>query len=316
VPLNEDRGIYLSRSLDGGTSWITPTVILDAAAAKWDSVDIPRIALDPIGDTLHVVWLRKLPPGGIGDRQCTMRARPIKVKRGSSVLIKGMSIGRGSDGSLIRSVTWNEYDARRPDSAPRRRELSPTAGALDRSKQHTAKRSGPIGLAGDGNGHLYIAAIGESGGEESTLFNVEWNGQDWEERPALGLQRQATAGNSAVVALAPNQGKMAVLLRHRFWNEDGSTQQGVDATEREVAAAPLVAVPTFTPQPTPTMQPGPTPAYTTPRPRFNSATQSRMAWPGLTPLYLGGARSDVVVAAVGESSGSSAVSKRTWQPIL
>ena len=42
---NEQRGIYLVRSPDGGSTWLTPTLVFDAAAAIWDSVDKPQICL-------------------------------------------------------------------------------------------------------------------------------------------------------------------------------------------------------------------------------------------------------------------------------
>lgn len=311
VPLNEDRGIYLVRSLDGGASWSPPTAVFDAAATKWDSVDIPRIAFDPASDTLHLVWLRKLPPGGVGDQQVyyarsTDRGQswspPVPIATGN---VDWPRIAVAGPDQVY--IAWNVYvTPRRPDSATPMTvwgQYSPDGGqrwTAPFNIRSLEQVSGPIGLAGDGTGHMYIAAVGKSRGEESTLVNVEWNGRDWEERAALKLLRQATAGNAAVIAVAPGQGKLAVLLRHRFWNDDGSAQQGIDATGRDVTAAPLAAAPTFTPQPTPTMQATPTSQPTaTPRPMLNSATQQSPGDSGgLTPFVLGGVLATIVVVAV------------------
>lgn len=55
VPLNEGRGLYLVHSEDGGESWSAPSLIFDAAAAGWEMVDHPTLAIDLSG-ALHVAW--------------------------------------------------------------------------------------------------------------------------------------------------------------------------------------------------------------------------------------------------------------------
>jgi hypothetical protein len=311
VPLNEERGIYLTRSLDGGASWITPTIILDAVAANWDGVDMPRLALDPSQDTLHVVWLHKLPPGGVGDQEVYYArsadrgvtwSPPALIAKGN---VDWPEIAVGAPNQVY--IAWNEYvTPRRPDSSTPMSvwgKFSPdggqrwTAPLNIRSLQQV---SGPVGLTGDGSGRLHIVAVGKASGEESTLFSVEWNGQDWEERVALGLRRQAAAGNSAVAAVAPDQGKMIVLLRQRSRAEDGSPLQGIDATGRDLPAGQAITVPTFTPQPTPTRQALPTIQPTaTPRPQLNSSTrQSVSDSSGLNPFVLGGVFAAIVVVAI------------------
>jgi len=71
VPLNEGRGIYYTRSADGGETWSEAQVVFDAAAAGWAMVDHPSLAVDQQG-TLHVAWVRAplpgsgLPEGAVG----------------------------------------------------------------------------------------------------------------------------------------------------------------------------------------------------------------------------------------------------------
>jgi hypothetical protein len=49
VPLNERRGGYLLVSEDGGDTWSAPQRIFDAAAAGWDLIDQPALAVAPDG---------------------------------------------------------------------------------------------------------------------------------------------------------------------------------------------------------------------------------------------------------------------------
>jgi hypothetical protein len=57
VPVNEGRGIYLTRSSDGGQTWSNPAKLFDAAAAGWAMINRPRLALSGNGH-LHLLWTR------------------------------------------------------------------------------------------------------------------------------------------------------------------------------------------------------------------------------------------------------------------
>jgi hypothetical protein len=64
VPLNEQRGIYLIESRDGGESWSEPRRVFDGTNAAWEMVDQPRLAMTNNGQ-LHLLWTRRsLPPNG------------------------------------------------------------------------------------------------------------------------------------------------------------------------------------------------------------------------------------------------------------
>ncbi len=65
VPVNEQRGIYLVRSDDGGELWSAPDTVFDAAAAGWNVVDRPTLVVAPDG-IIHVSWVQtQLPASGI-----------------------------------------------------------------------------------------------------------------------------------------------------------------------------------------------------------------------------------------------------------
>jgi hypothetical protein len=65
IPLNEDRGIYITQSPDGGETWSTPVRIFDGVADKWEMVDQPHLSETPNGD-LHIIWTRYSAPKGQG----------------------------------------------------------------------------------------------------------------------------------------------------------------------------------------------------------------------------------------------------------
>lgn len=62
IPLNEDRGIYITSSNDSGNTWSEPMAVFDGVAAQWDRVDTPHLAQTANGN-LYLLWSKyPLPP--------------------------------------------------------------------------------------------------------------------------------------------------------------------------------------------------------------------------------------------------------------
>lgn len=57
IPVNEDRGIYITRSTNAGETWSDPARIVDASSQEWDRVDHPKLARTVDG-RLHALWTR------------------------------------------------------------------------------------------------------------------------------------------------------------------------------------------------------------------------------------------------------------------
>lgn len=55
VPINENRGIYLTISSDGGLTWSEPTQILDAASLGLEMINHPRLSISS-ADDFHLIW--------------------------------------------------------------------------------------------------------------------------------------------------------------------------------------------------------------------------------------------------------------------
>lgn len=60
IPLNEDRGIYITRSEDGGNSWSDPLQVFNGEDQGWQLVGRPKLARTLDG-VLHITWTRDIP---------------------------------------------------------------------------------------------------------------------------------------------------------------------------------------------------------------------------------------------------------------
>jgi hypothetical protein len=57
LPINEQRGIYISRSNNRGRTWSEPNLVFDAVAANWPMVDHPKFTISADG-TIHLIFSR------------------------------------------------------------------------------------------------------------------------------------------------------------------------------------------------------------------------------------------------------------------
>lgn len=315
VPYNEKRGIYYVHSNEGVTAWLTPTLVFDAVAAQWDSVDKPRLALDAKANILHAVWLRSLLPGGMG-AQAVMYARstdagqtwsaPIQMAEGS---VDWPRIAVSETGQV--HVIWNLNRTRTGSSSTSHYAEVWGRFSLDggqRWSEPTRVRgfdavSGPVGLTSDGAGKLYLVGVGASASGESALLYARWDGQAWSAQEAMGLGQNVTWGNAAAAVVSSSAQRLAVVLRLFVQGTGRSGQFDVIATGRTVPiTSVVVTAPTFTPVPTlaPTITPTPYPTPT-PVPPLNpeKALRSSNSNPlqGQSPLIVGGAI--VLLIAVG-----------------
>ena len=310
VPFNERRGIYLVRSQDAGTTWLTPTVVFDAAAAQWTNVDKPRLALDATGNILHAAWLRTVPASGVGpqaiyyarstDRGLTW-SEPIKVAEGNvdwprlavpdrqQVYLAWIEATRSGQGSRATPhVVRGQFS---PDGGQRWSAATEVRGF--------EQVSGPVGLTIGGTGQMYVAAIGQGVGQEAVLLNAQWNGQTWDMRESLPLGQPAAANNLAVIAASPAKGELIAVLQLRNMDQSQVDRIGISSTGRKVTATQLIPAPTFTPAPTATAGARPTSIpQPTPRPAINTDTNLPSTGnSGANPLIAGGVLAAIIVVA-------------------
>ena len=310
-PFNEQRGIYLVRSLDGGSTWLTPTVVFDAAAANWDSIDKPRIAFDERTNVLHAVWLQSTWPGSTSARavyyarsadQGETWSTPLKIAEGA-VDWPQLSLVTGNDVYVAWTQAASQAGARSPIQYSVWGKYSSDGG--ERWSPADAvpgfgQVSGPIGLGSDGAGRLYLAGVGEGTGGESVLIVSQWMGGTWSAQDTIGLGQPAARDNAAAIAIAPTAGRLSVLLRLWTLGKDNQGQFEVAATGRDIAPESIIPPPTFTPMPTTTPEPTAT-LRPTPRPQLPSSDKQQPAAganQGPSPLVLGGVLAAIIVIVI------------------
>jgi hypothetical protein len=313
VPYNEKRGIYYVRSNDGGTTWLTPTVIFDAAAAGWDSVNKPRLALDVGTGVLHAVWLRANLPGGVNPQAVAYShstddgktwSAPIDIAEGN---VDWPQVAIFSAGRVL--LIWNQAQSSIGGSPlfEAWSEFSTTGGEQWTEAARVrgfGELGGPVGLTADHAGGLSLVGVSQDTSGESILVYSHWDGQTWSAQETFGLGHNAAPGDAASVALMPEAGRLNVAMREWVTAPDGTSYFDARATGREVTIVPATErVPTLTPLPTPrptvTAIPYPT---ATARPKLpqGEATQSTGTNPlqGQSPLVMAGVMAAVIVGGV------------------
>ena len=268
IPLNEDRGIYLIRSDDGGDNWSEPVRVFDGAASGWPQVGPPKLALTGEG-SLHLLWSRHSLPDGIGP-QALLYARSEDG---------GFNWTRAEE-AIWQSAIWSEL------VAVGERELHQTwlawqDGRLALFYQHSIDdgltwsvpdsvfspdtAGGPAVLISAADGpHIIQLARNVVDGRQM-LLEWLWDGARWR----LGEGRVLDPGvieAEGITAVAAPDGRLGVIYANLFLDEiSGQLQNALFYTERlwNVAAVPT-PLPTLTPtpQPLPTFTPAPQPSPT------------------------------------------------------
>jgi hypothetical protein len=259
VPFNEGRGVYLTQSSDGGATWLTPTQVFDAMAAGWDAVGYSRLAVDAEGGIFHAVWMKTPLPGAGGARELFYArsddggrawSQPLRIDEGQIEQPQLLVIGQNS---LL--MTWQKrVSSDETSEAPMQMwwQASPFGGerwtppallnGFDRI-------SGEPGVTADGAGRVYVAALGQGVSGEASLLYSEWRGNAWSAPEMTSLSQPAAAGNSAFLAVLNNAQQLQGLMRVSTVRQDGQREFGILTTQRQVEAAAVQPLPTFTPMP-------------------------------------------------------------------
>ena len=309
LPLNEGRGIYHTRSDDGGENWSPAHQVFDAAAVGWAMADYPRLAIDRQG-VLHVVWVRAALPGR-GLPQGIYYARssdggqtwsePVEVAEGAYAWPQVAASGPGQVHLLWNEAAggrawWHKWSTNDGEAL---RQGSGQGWTRPEQVRGFGEVPGPVGLASDGDGTLHLIGLGHDDAGEPALLYMTWDGENWGEREMFRLALDEGGESGAVAALLPALGRLDVAFRGEAKGEGETRQVGLWHTGRAVPTVVVTPAPTFTPHPTATPLPTPTPTVTPqPTPDFGSVlpptASGSMDIP--LPLLLGGGLAAVIVA--------------------
>jgi hypothetical protein len=272
IPLNEQRGIYLTKSEDGGETWMEAVQVFDAQQADWGMVDQPKLAITESGD-LHIVWTRYSLPTGEGplglyfasssDAGLTW-TEPSQVVDSPVIWSDIVGIGentiqrvwqqRGSGGSTI----WHEQST---DNGQTWERIAPVSvfGEIVANPD----------LSADQAGQLHLLLVVRTGVDTYGLQHWVYDGLSWSAETSNDLQFSPVTEIRSLGSDFSDFGNMNVVLLNSDLSVDGNpVYQMIFTNHRvevlEVQPTPVLqATPTSTPTPvaTPTVvrtEPAPT----------------------------------------------------------
>lgn len=278
VPVNEGRGIYHTRSADGGETWDPARQVFDAAAAGWLMADCPQAAADTQG-LLHVAWVRSGVPGA-GSAQGVYYANsadggdiwsaPFEIAAGSHAWPQAAA---GAPGQV--HLVWHESGAQPAWWHRWSSDGGQTWTRQDRVSGFDAV-SAPVALLDhDDSGGLYLAGVTEGSGDGPALLLVAWDGQRWGAPETFPLDVRAVMPGAAA-GIQPALGSLHMLIRGEMEPGHDSAQRGLWHTARQLPPVAVAVQPAAAGMPLPVLAPGITP---TPSP-MPSATAT--PWPTAT----------------------------------
>ena len=273
IPLNEDRGIYLTRSEDDGDSWSDAIMAFDGIDAGWDLIG-PATLTRTADGTLHLLWTRwtQLPEmqavalayARSDDDGQTWSEPEIVTEEpvlGSSILgVQERFVHRIWTGLIDgRPVIWHQFSE----------DGGITWSAAGRVVD-PGLIPGPTSLIADQSENPLIVQLAESNSGQLVLQQWVWNTDRWVQGERRILEDTAVNAD-AISAIAAPDGQIAVMYGSLI--SDGSTlTDEIIYTGRqwvvEDASVTRTPLPTLTPTPevlpteTPIPQPSPTPTAT------------------------------------------------------
>lgn len=311
VPLNEMRGVYISRSSDGGATWSEPGLVFDAHQNHTPMVIHPTLAVGAGGE-LHAAWVNAQTPG-LGGTLSIQYSRSLDGgETWSNPLIltsEGFSWPRLSVAAdqlhLVyaaeagdRGSIYHRY-LRASQPATEISSWSPpliVPGWREVILPYGLDSSGPASAAG----HLYLLAADSQAG---ILNYAAWQGESWTPVESHSESNLVGEGLGVGAAAASQAGQLSV-----GWLAYPADEES-DKAEVFLIARDIPALPTSTPLPlsslptaatiTPTPGPSPKPtAIPSPTPDLNKPVQSSSLALPLPPMALGGILVAFLVAAI------------------
>lgn len=236
IPINEHRGIYLVRSLDGGITWSEPIPVFDGVAAGWEIVDNPQVVI--VGDNqLHAAWLRyPLPYNAVPSAYYSARSldggrswsEPELVVEGEIVWSELIT---GAEGSVHR--VWQERSA---DRMTIWHELSLDGGV-------SWERISPVSIFGDAigdpditadpGGRLHLLQLIQRDTGQYALQDWQWDSDGWSSQPWISFNTPGLVSVRALNSVVSSSGELVVVFTLETENiATGDRQYSVYYTAR------------------------------------------------------------------------------------
>ena len=228
IPLNEQRGIYITISEDKGTSWLEPILAFDARQAGWEMIDFPKIVVMN-NETINLTYCKLSFPGGRG------------------------LLGLYSNYSTDRGVVWSELNVVSEKPTPWSDLVNQVRGGLFRTWMESNSSGGYIfqhqisqdlgltwgpstsistigtvtaqpSLSNSNAGLLYLNQAILDASKGAIILTWQWDGESWNLEDDLLIDNNYTIVNAISSSISSN-GSLALLY---------STSIGADGTIPEI----------------------------------------------------------------------------------
>lgn len=262
VPVNEGRGIYLTRSTDLGETWSEPVVVFDGVANEWAMVDRPQLTITG-NEHLHLLWTRYSSP-------------PAAQPQALAYARSNNGGQRWSEAQMVVRTTllWSQITGVAENTVHRHwqemnsgRAMLWQETALDdgqtwsyTSLAASAGEAGRVRLVKDPIGQLHLVY-----GEGLRLHHRLWDGDRWSQAESLVLQHTDLSQVYSLDAAVTSEGSLAVVYVGRRALKDESEMAREQPFLLQFAQRPLelplplaetamgvAATPQVTPSPLPT----------------------------------------------------------------
>jgi hypothetical protein len=213
VPVNEGRGIYLNRSIDGGRTWEVPVQVFDAQSAGWIMVDNPVLIAD--GSRVHLSWQQVSPlePGiglGLGyaysdDGGDTWQGLDTVVEE----RLRWAGLVAGAQGLVVRAWQWGNDE----------QTTITTMVSLDGGESwhpavsvaYNGKLLGQPDLFADPFGGIHLVQVVEDYLGKATMEHWIWDGDNWMAGESLTLGYQLGEGRFELSGVVSPESQLAVI---------------------------------------------------------------------------------------------------------
>lgn len=230
ISVNEERGVYITQSIDSGRSWSSPIKVFDAVLDNWERVEQPRISIGKDG-VLHLIFLRSNVREG--------QSAGLYYSRSLDGGITWSDVQVLSEGEIMWSdivsytdqtvhVVWQEYDGLVFSNVS---QVSTDNGATWGKQNDVTgvnENSTPVSMVSGGRGLLhFIQLVSDRNPDEYnqktiTLQDWKWNGTNWE---LDFLKKLAVDGKNVTYSLSANvtsTGFLCAFIPVEYSNSDNT----------------------------------------------------------------------------------------------
>lgn len=221
VPINEGRGIYLTKSSDGGLTWSEPVKILDGATLRIEMMNDPQLS---IGSDLqyHLLWKQyrlngnRSQPVELYYSRSTDQGRTwVEISQISNLPVFWSQILVSANGTLHRF--WQELNN---DQVEVWHEYSFTSGqSWKRVKPFSlfGEKIGQPAVAEDSSGRIHLLQILKPGENLYTLQHLIWE-NNWGNLQAKDISIDSISALGSPNALVTENGYLGVIIPVEIFN--------------------------------------------------------------------------------------------------